>query len=235
VALLIDDLQLLRPEPLAELLATCTDIDDLPIVFLCSGLPSTPRDLWRAGWPPGSLRVEPVGMLAPCDARRAVAEPARAAGRRWSDDALEAVVATTRGHPYLLQQHAWCAWEAMPRAGKASKITRADLERSAGDVRRELDGGWYAALLARTGSAQRAYLQVMAALSGTGNADEAASPPVFSGAIADALGRTPQAVAPIRDALLRAGLVHAPRRGQLEFAVPGFGPYILRKGAATEH
>jgi hypothetical protein len=52
---------------------------------------------------------------------------------------------------------------------------------------------------------------------------------VGSGAVAEALGKSLNAVAPTRDRVIRKGVVHSPQFGSLEFSVPGFAGYVRRR------
>ena len=44
--------------------------------------------------------------------------------------------------------------------------------------------------------------------------------------VAAVLGRTPQALSPARDALLKKGLIYSGERGRIAFTVPHFGRYL---------
>jgi len=46
--------------------------------------------------------------------------------------------------------------------------------------------------------------------------------------LARRLGRKPSSLTSVRKRLVDAGLIYAPRTGQLDFTVPGMGRYIQR-------
>jgi hypothetical protein len=52
--------------------------------------------------------------------------------------------------------------------------------------------------------------------------------PVRSGEVAALLGKTAQAVAPVRDSLIRKALCYSPRRGEIEFTIPMFDAFMRR-------
>ncbi len=52
--------------------------------------------------------------------------------------------------------------------------------------------------------------------------------PQRSGEIARALGKDPNEVSVVRDRLLKAGLIYAPRRGEVDFTVPLCADYLRR-------
>jgi hypothetical protein len=51
---------------------------------------------------------------------------------------------------------------------------------------------------------------------------------VRSADVARLLGRTSQALAPTRDALIKRALCYAPRWGEIEFTVPMFDEFMKR-------
>lgn len=97
--------------------------ESLPVAFLGAGLPElTPmiddQDgltfFQRCG------RAS-VGLLSDEDARRALAEPIRHAGREIDEDALDEAVSAAIGYPYKLQLIGSNAWSS---AGAGTRITR---------------------------------------------------------------------------------------------------------------
>ena len=57
---------------------------------------------------------------------------------------------------------------------------------------------------------------------------------VRSGDVAKFVKKTATQVSPVRDGLLRAGMIHSPAHGELEFSVPGFANYLVRRREAEE-
>ena len=84
---------------------------------------------------------------------------------------------------------------------------------------RELDSTFFRVRLERTTPFERRYPRAMAEL-GPG--------PHRSGAIATALGRPVQGVAPTRARLVRKGMVYSPAHGDTAFTVPLFDQYLKR-------
>ena len=50
--------------------------------------------------------------------------------------------------------------------------------------------------------------------------------PVLTGSVAGHLGRTISSLSPIRDGLVKKGLVYSPERGRLAFTVPHFAAFV---------
>jgi hypothetical protein len=89
-------------------------------------------------------------------------------------------------------------------------------------VARLLDNGLYATRYERASPSEREYLAAMARLMGP-------SERARSGDVAKALDRSLSDLSPVRDRLIRKGVIHAPEAGVLQFSVPGFRQYVLRR------
>lgn len=228
VALIVDELQSLKIAPLGDLVNTVFTLrDDIPLAFIGSGLPYLPAKISKATTSTERLRFEPTDFLIGSDARRAVAEPAAADGVSWEPAALDRVVALAEGYPYFLQLYASEAWVAADRAGTFTTITTTDVDAAIPDVQRQLDAGLYGSRFGKLGANQRDYVYAVADL--MRSSSKSASKTVRSGAVAQAMGKSATHVSPVRDSLLRAGMIHAPAHGELEFSVPGFADYLARR------
>ena len=118
-----------------------------------------------------------------------------------------------------MQLHASETWEQL---GDASVITLTRLRAAEPHAARRLDTGIYATRYERVTPIERQYLIAMAKLTDGGER-------VRSGAIAAALGKTLTDLSPVHDRLIRKGVIHSPVSGVLEFSVPGFHEYVLRR------
>ena len=130
-------------------------------------------------------------------------------------------------------------------AANANTIT-AEHVRLAGDpVRRQLDAGLYAARYDRLSDREREYVDAMVQVlvadrlaapnelhPGQATTGSLSSARVSSGKVAALLGKPLNVVGPIRDRVIKKGIIYAPHYGVLEFSVPGFAEYVARRGAA---
>lgn len=196
----------------------------LPIALYLSGLPefSLRASAARATFS-RRLKILDLEPLTPDDIRFALRPfltegwPIVAAdgpeALTMSPDAVEAIVRSCHGSPYLLQLFGDAAW----LAGSRSQITVEDVQQGAQQARREVRAH-FELLLADLTEAQVAYLRAAASL-----AVEERS----AGAIACALGRTSSSeVGYISRAL--EGRYRLVRRvqGRLEFRAPGLAAYL---------
>lgn len=139
----------------------------------------------------------------------------RREGVRIADEALEMIVEKTKGYPYFLQewgQHTW-------NAASESPITAGDVERATAEALRQLDVEFFRVRLDRLTPRERDYMRAMASL-GPG--------PHRSGEIAQVLSMNVRAAGPLRDGLIKKGMIFSPQHGDTSFTVPMFDEFMCR-------
>ena len=215
----IDELQYLSRRSLAALIVALHRVAQrqLPLLVAGAGLPSLPGLAGQAKSYAERLFVfREINSLPSELVAEALVVPAKAEGVAWQQSALDLAAETTKGYPYFVQEYGKQSWDV---AGGPAVITADDVRAAAPIVTAELDSGFYRARLDRTTTAERRYLAAMASLGGG---------PYRSAEVAAAMGRTTAGVGSIRDALIKRGICHSPRRGHVAFTVPMFDAYIGR-------
>ncbi|WP_104083279.1 ATP-binding protein [Cryobacterium sp. Y11] len=225
VALLIDELQLFRKRDLAVLIQALSALEDEPIVLIGAGLPGLPADMAKANTYAERFRFEGIGPLHDPDAKEAVVGPAFGQGILWDAHAVSSLITSAQGYPYFLQLYASEAWIA---ADGAPTITPEHLEASTNAAQRQLNVGLYTARYDRLSGREREYVDALAALMPS-NVDR-----VGSSDVAHKLGKTLSVVAPVRDRVIKKGIVHSPAFGMLEFSVPGFASYVVARSTTAD-
>lgn len=193
--------------------------EGLPVLVVGAGLPSLLGKVGDArSYAERLFAFRRINSLAKDEARLALTAPAEKLGRRWTDEALDAVLGHTRGYPYFLQTFGQHCWDTAPES--VAEITAATVAEAAPHALRALDEGFFQVRFDRATAAGRRYLAAMASL-GSG--------PVAARDVAIRLGKeTTSAVSPQRAALIRLGLCYAPRRGEIAFTVPLFDEFVRR-------
>ncbi|MCC7078622.1 MAG: ATP-binding protein [Acidimicrobiia bacterium] len=188
---------------------------NLPLLVAFAGLPSMREEhrkvtyLERAEW-------HEIGFLDRASTQRALAEPARNAGRPMDDAAVEILADATGGYPYAIQVFGRWAWRV---SLQQPSITEGHALEAVAKANEELGAGLYSARWGETEPLGRRYLHALAEL--------LAEQRTASGAeIAARLDRKPGQLSYLRDRLLRQGTLYAQGR-QLRFAVPGMADWIL--------
>jgi hypothetical protein len=218
VALFIDEVQYVSAEDLAALIVSVHKIGQkgLPFVLFGAGLPQLAALAGDAKSYAERLFAFPdVGPLPPEDAKNAIREPTLREGADITDRALDIIVDTTRGYPYFLQEWGYHAWNV----ADASPIEVEDAERATQHALDHLDKGFFRVRMDRLTPREKDYVRAMAEL-GPG--------PHRSGDIARVLGEDVSAVAPLRNGLIRKGMIYSPAHGDTAFTVPMFDAFMRR-------
>jgi hypothetical protein len=218
VALCIDELQYLDEKEFSALIMATHKVTQmsLPLIVVGAGLPQI---LGLAGqsksYAERLFDYPKVGALLPSDAKRALAQPALAMGVAYEEEALDRLVAVTRGYPYFLQQWGYEVWNLAAR----SPITLADVEQATTQAIAALDESFFRVRFERCTPAERRYMRALADL-GEG--------PKRSGDVAERLGVKVTSIGPTRSKLITKGMVYSPQHGETAFTVPFFDEYMRR-------
>lgn len=218
-AILIDEAQDLSRDELRALCAISHQAGqrNWPFLVALAGLPNLPRLLSEAkSYAERLYAYTEITQLHDDAARQALTRPAAGEHVTWDDDAVSYVVTETQGYPYFLQEYGQATWDA----AKGRTLTYDDARVGAASGQAHLDAGFYRTRWERAAPAQRAYLEAMGQ-DGDG--------PSQSGEVAARLGKTPTGVGPIRDSLIKKGLIYAPEHGQVAYTVPGMAAFIARQ------
>ena len=216
--LFIDEVQYLRERELGALIGAFhrASQSERPVALIGAGLPQITGLMGDAkSYSERMFRFETIGPLTSADAAAAIERPAAAQGIAWDAAAVDAVIAITRGYPYFLQEWASQAWSA----AKTSPITAENVKAATPAAIAELDASFFRVRLDRLSPKERDYLSAIAKLGDSG---------ARSADVAAAMGRSLASVAPLRDALVKKGMIYSPIYGSIDFTVPLFGDFLRR-------
>jgi hypothetical protein len=218
LVLFIDELQYVPERELAALITALHRArqNDRPITLVGAGLPQLAGQMGRAKSYAERLFVfSQIGPLPPEAARAALANPIKAEDCDITDDAIDQVLSVTRGYPYFLQEWGKQCWDAVT----ACPITAADVAIASPAAIAALDASFFRVRFDRLTPSEKRYLRGMAAL-GEG--------PYISSAIAEHLGKKPNAFGPVRASLIAKGMIYTPGYGETDFTVPLFDAFMRR-------
>jgi hypothetical protein len=193
----------------------------LPVTCVAVGLPSLPGLVGEAKSYAERLFEYPrIDRLPKADAIAALADPARSRKVVFEDAALDYVFKQTEGYPYFLQQYGKYIWDV----ATDGRITRADAVVGAREAQERLDDGFFLVRFERASATERKFLHAMARCDG---------PPYSIADVTHELGKTDQrSISVQRNALIKKGLIYAPRHGTVDYTVPRFAAYLARRGDA---
>jgi len=218
LAIFIDELQYVDEDELASLITALhrTAQRQLPIVLVGAGLPQLRGRMGRAkSYAERLFDFPEVGPLSSDAAALALEKPILGEGAEITPDAIAAIIATTQGYAYFLQEWGKHAWDA----ADASPITGEDVAAASLTAVSALDTGFFGVRFDRLTPAEKRYLRAMAEL-GPG--------PHRSGDVARVLDRRVTALAPLRGQLINKGMIWSPSHGDTGFTVPLFDEFMRR-------
>ncbi|MGQ0672317.1 MAG: hypothetical protein ACT4N2_05485 [Hyphomicrobium sp.] len=189
----------------------------LPLVLIGAGLPQLVGNMGRSKSYAERLFDFPiVGPLSPKDAHTAIAEPINNEGEKIAKTAVEKIVSESHGYPYFIQVWGYEAW----KAAKKSPISERDVTAAESNILKSLDESFFQVRFDRLTPAEKRYLRAMA---------ELGSGPHRSGDIAETLNVKVQSVAPLRNGLIKKGMIYSPQHGDTAFTVPMFDEFLERQ------
>jgi hypothetical protein len=220
VVLLLDEVQFLHPAEFGPFVVGLHRINQkgLPLTCVAAGLPSLPALAGEAKSYAERLFTYPtIDRLDRDAADEALARPAWARKVDFAKSALDLAYAETLGYPYFIQEYGKFAWNV----ASGSRIERADMRRGGELAQHALDDGFFLVRAERATGSERRFMRAMAELPG---------PPYATGDLVRALGkRSASQLSVQRESLIRKGLIYSPRTGQLDFTVPMFADYLVRR------
>ena len=218
LAIFVDELQYVREPELAVLITALhrTAQRRLPVVLVGAGLPQLRGRMGEAkSYAERLFDFPAVGPLPPDSAKLAIAKPAMDNQVEVTPEALDLIVAETRGYPYFLQEWGKHSWEV----ARASPITADDVTQGSTLAIAALDESFFRVRFDRLTPAEKRYLRAMAEL-GPG--------PHRSGLIAEQLGSEVTSLGPTRSGLIAKGMIWSPSHGDTAFTVPLFDEFMHR-------
>jgi len=218
VALIIDEMQYLGEEELSALIMAMHQISQrqLPLVLVGAGLPQLVALAGRSkSYAERLFQFPEVGALQPIDAAEAVQEPVQEQGVRFTEAALQEIILQTKGYPYFLQEWGYQSWNL----ATGSPIGTDVIHQATRESIRRLDANFFRVRFDRLTPREKDYLRALADLGDTAQR---------SGEIAERLKVKVQSIAPVRNGLIKKGMIFSPAHGDTAFTVPLFSDFMKR-------
>lgn len=220
----VDEVHRSARDDLRDLAATVQHLvrENREVALAMAGLPSAVSDLLNDDVLTFLRRASRVELddVPLISVREALAETITANGRSINDDALEEATQATSGYPFMIQLVGYHVWRKAQGDNIDVEAVRAGLPAA----RKRLGSTVHETALADLSDVDRTYLVAMAQ-------DEGES---STSAIADRLGETPVYAGVYRQRLMAAGVIHATRRGYVDFSIPYMREYLRDHAARSE-
>lgn len=221
----IDEIQYLHADEFSALIVALHRISQLqlPVIMIATGLPQVPGLAGDAKSYAERLFEFPIiGALDDANAREAIANPARELGVEYTDEALSEIVSVTHGYPYFIQEWAYRIWNH----AVSSPIAIDDIHAVRDVAIKKLDENFFRVRFNRLTEQEKLYLRAMAELGPDSQR---------SSDVASELSRSQRSLGPIRDALIKKGMIYSPKHGEVAFTVPLFDDFMRRSISAKEY
>jgi hypothetical protein len=214
----IDEIQYLNEDDLSALIMAFHQMSQrqLPVVLIGAGLPQLAGLAGNAkSYAERLFDFVNVGALNDIDAAEAIREPITREGAQIESSALKHILSVTAGYPYFLQTWGYESWNVADK----SPITVENVNAANPIAIARLDESFFRVRYDRLTPSEKKYLRAMGEL-GRG--------PHRSGDIAELLKKEVQQVAPLRNGLIKKGMIYSPAHGDTMFTVPLFDEYLKR-------
>jgi hypothetical protein len=218
IAIIIDEMQYLSELELSALIMAVHRVaqNNQPLVVVGAGLPQLVGLTGKSkSYAERLFDFPPVGPLTNSDARNALQGPVEREGIRFTEAALNAIITITEGYPYFLQEWGYHAWNKAGTDPISVEVVRDTYDAAI----KSLDESFFRVRFDRLTPREKDYLRAMAEL-GPG--------PHRSGDIAAIEGVKVETVAPLRNGLVKKGMIYSPAHGDTAFTVPLFDQYMKR-------
>ncbi|SFS18096.1 hypothetical protein SAMN04487783_2526 [Agrococcus baldri] len=183
--------------------------EDRRIAIVAAGVPASIAAALDADGLTFFRRAQQVRLdtLTLAETRAAIAEPVRSRGRTIGEAALDRAARGSEGYPYLVQSIGARAWEYTP---STSAITTDAVQHAVEVAHAAMGESVIVPALRGLSARDRDYLLAMAEDDG----------PASTAAVAERMGATSGNAGRQRSRLLDGGIIVAPERGRVEFAIP---------------
>jgi len=218
IAIIIDELQYLSEDELSSLIMAIHRVSQksLPVVVIGAGLPQLVGKAGRAKSYAERLFDYPeLGPLKTEDAKSALQKPVQKEGITFTEEALDEIIRVTRGYPYFLQEWGYQAWNIASRSPIDIEVTK----QATLAATQQLDQSFFRVRFDRLTPREKEYLRALAELGAV---------PQRSGDVAEELGLDVKNVAPLRNNLIKKGMIYSPKHGDTAFTVPLFDEFMIR-------
>jgi len=193
--------------------------DDRQFALAMAGLPSSVSNLLSDHVLTFLRRADrhDLRALAVDDVEDALRHTVESSGRRLGRAEARTAAQATAGYPFLVQLVGYHSW----RAGDGSRITAADVDEGIRMARHRLRELVHETALNDLSDVDREFLAVMAVDDGPSRVSD----------LAARLGQSRQYINGYRGRLVAAGVIEAPARGQVDFAIPYLRDTLRQSGA----
>lgn len=218
ICFFIDEIQYMKQSELGALIAALHRANQLgyPIMIIGAGLPKIYKMLSEEKSYSERLFIyKEIGSLTKEQSYKAIVEPAKKLGTKYTEDAIMEIINITKGYPFFIQQ--MCQIVYKNTNGKI--IQKEHIIENLDTFFEVLDVGFFRVRYERCSDGEKKFIFAMV------KCDEL---PCTISNIAKQLDKKVKTISPTRAQLINKGIVFPVKHSELDFTVPEFTGYIQR-------
>lgn len=218
ICFFIDEIQYMRKEELAALIAALHRINQLgyPVMLVGAGLPKIYAMLSESkSYSERLFLYKEIGSLEDKQVEEAVRKPAKKLNVTYTDEAVNRIIELTKGYPFFVQQLCQIVFQN----AEEDIITLDTVEKNINAFYKLLDSGFFKVRYERCTEAEKRFLFAMAACDKL---------PCNIANVAAIMKKEVKAISMSRAQLINKGVIYAVRFKELDFTVPEFAGFIKR-------
>ncbi|MDO5408443.1 MAG: ATP-binding protein [Eubacteriales bacterium] len=218
VCFFIDEIQYMKPRELGALIAALHRTNQLgyPVMMIGAGLPKIYKMLSEEkSYSERLFLYKEIGSLTEEQSKNAIIMPAQKFGVTYAAEAVDRIIAITKGYPFFIQQ----LCQVVYKNTDENLIQPSHVERNTAEFFETLDVGFFKVRYERCADSDKKFIFAMV---------RCGELPCTISNIAKNLHKTVGSVSTTRAQLINKGIIYPIRYKELDFTVPEFSGFIQR-------
>ncbi len=220
ICFFVDEIQYMKSEELGALISALHRTNQLgyPVMIVGAGLPKIYKMLSdEKSYSERLFIYKEIGSLTEEQSYQAITIPAGKLGVDYSKEAVERIVAVTKGYPFFIQQMCQIVYQE----SEGKYIDSAHVEKCMEEFFDTLDNGFFKVRYERCSDSEKKFIFAMV---------KCGELPCTISNVAKNLKKDVTSISTIRAQLISKGIIYPVRYKELDFTVPEFTGYIQRLG-----
>ena len=218
ICFFVDEIQYMKQNELGALIAALHRTNQLgyPVMIIGAGLPKIYKMLSNEkSYSERLFLYKEIGSLSYEQSKKAIEEPVRQLNVTYSEDAIEKIVAVTKGYPFFIQQ----LCQIIYKRTDETTIRAEHVEKCIGEFFDRLDTGFFRSRYERCAESDKKFIFAMV---------RCGELPCTISNVAKNLHKNVNSISTTRAQLINKGIIYPVRYKELDFTVPEFSGYIKR-------
>lgn len=218
ICFFIDEIQYMKQNELGSLIAALHRTNQLgyPVMIVGAGLPKIYKMLSEEkSYSERLFLYKEIGSLNDAQSKKAIEEPVKDFGVKYSDEAINEIIKITKGYPFFIQQ----LCQIVYKNTNEKLIQKEHIKENLKDFFEILDVGFFKVRYERCSDGEKKFVFAMV---------RCGELPCTISNVAKRLDKKVKTISPTRAQLINKGIIYPIRHSELDFTVPEFAGYIQR-------